>query len=78
VDERAGRAFVVSQLGVGRGGLTRDRRSVTVLDATTGSILQTMAVSQGASAIAIDEQTKRAFVARPTDGTVTMIDIAHA
>lgn len=51
LDERAGRAFVLSDSGV------------TAMDIRTGAVIYTVAVGGGASALAVDERSGRVFVA---------------
>jgi DNA-binding beta-propeller fold protein YncE len=73
VDERLGRVFVacldhdnVHGLGVGAG-------AVSVLDATSGALLTTVAVGRGPAAVAVDDSTQRVFVLN-NEGTVSVFD----
>ncbi len=61
VDERTSRVFVVGSAG-----------GVTLLDATTGVVLRSVAVGRGAQAVAVDEATGRVFVTDP--GRVFLLD----
>jgi len=64
VDERTGRFFV--SLGTDR--------TVRVLDARTGRLVQTVSVGRGPQALAVDEPLARVFVANLGDGTVSIFD----
>ncbi len=64
VDERSGH-FLVS-LGTDR--------TVRVLDARTGRLVQTVSVGRGPQALAVDERLARVFVANLGDGTVSIVD----
>ncbi len=64
VDERTGRFFV--SLGTDR--------TVRVLDARTGRLVQTVSVGRGPQALAVDERLARVFVANLGDGTVSIVD----
>ena len=73
VDERLGRVFVacldhdnVHGLGIGAG-------AVSVLDATSGALLTTVAVGRGPAAIAVDDSTRRVLVLND-EGTVSVFD----
>ncbi len=68
VDERGGRVFVAQT------GLATHRLSI--LDATSGALLRTVALTAHPIAVAVDATTDRAFVLgqRGTTGSVTVLD----
>ena len=65
VDGRTGRVFVAN----------RDDNTVSVLVATSGAVLRTIAVGPRPSALAVDEQTGRVFVVDPFySGVISVLD----
>ncbi len=63
VDARAGRVFVLDGgTGTGANYALTDPGYVSVLDATTGAVVRTVAVGRGLQAVAVDAATGRAFV----------------
>src|SRR5436309_9856430 len=66
VDERTGRAFVLS-VGDGHG-------RVSVLDAGSGRLLRTVAVGISPVAVAVDERTNRVVVVNAGSGTLSLLD----
>lgn len=68
MDECTGRFFV--SLGTDR--------TVRVLEARTGRLVQTVRVGRGPQALAVDERLARVFVANLGDGTVRIFDERRA
>ncbi len=80
VDEPHNRIFLASQ-GVTAGttlppGMTLSAQ-LSVLDARTGAILSTVPLTNGMKhAVAVDDRTRRLFVANDGNGTVSVFDLA--
>ena len=73
-DPRTHRAFVVAQVPPSAAP-TPD--VLTVLDTRTGLPLRALTLGTGPPAVAVDEQTGRAFVANAGDNTVSVLDTAR-
>lgn len=76
---RTGRAFVVTgELIFPMHGppLSPRPNVVTVLDLARVKILGALTVGRGQPALALDERTRRVFVANSADGTVSVLGIA--
>jgi len=67
LDTRAGRLFVVGRMDHAP---SPSKRLVSVVDTKTGGLLQSAALGQGASEVAVDELTGRAFVAGAAGVTI--------
>jgi len=66
VDERVGHAF-----------MAQDDDRLTMLDATSGSVLSSIHIARGIAAVAVDEQRGHAFVSTvgyPNGNTVSVVD----
>jgi YVTN family beta-propeller protein len=64
VDVRRNRVFVINRVGPGSSG----EGSVSVLDARTGRVVQTIAVGRRPTELAVDEATARLFVVNSNAG----------
>jgi len=62
IDVRRERVFIANTGAVDARGVVIDPGSVSVLDARTGMVRETLAVGLAPTAVAVDEQTARAFV----------------
>lgn len=70
VDERIGRAFVLTDVAFSKPA----RGGVTILDTGSGAVLRVIPVGVRPMVVAVDTRAHRAFIGNDVSGTVTILD----